>query len=337
MDYLGSKEKLNRWIFERVAEYAEPGTIFLDACAGSGSTSRFAASLGLQVIACDILHFPMHLVQGSIGVDHLRSKAECHIKEMNGLQGVHGFLTEEYSEAGSGENKPRLYFTAENAMKLDACRQYIESVRDERMRSVLLYCLIEAMSRVSNTAGTFGAYLKQFKERAKASLVVRLEQTFQGKAVGFCGDVRKWVMSPDYTFKPRVIYIDPPYNNRQYAPNYHLYETLVLYDDPEIGGKTGLRKDWLTAAKSDFCNPAKFGLALTSIAHCSGADFLFLSYSSDGLMTAEQIAQELPSWPCILHKRKQRRYKADNGRTNRDDELYEYLFEIAVRPNDVLG
>ena len=33
-----------------------------------------------------------------------------------------------------------------------------------------------------------------------------------------------------------LVYIDPPYNSRQYCRFYHLYETLVKWDKPELFG-----------------------------------------------------------------------------------------------------
>ena len=53
------------------------------------------------------------------------------------------------------------------------------------------------------------------------------------------------------TYRENILYIDPPYNERQYGPNYHIYETLIRYDDPVIKGKTGLR-DWKNESKSRF-------------------------------------------------------------------------------------
>ena len=85
MDYIGSKEKLNSWIFSHIDKQIKPGSIFLDACSGSGSVSRAAAIKGYSVIANDNMVFSSHLIMGSIGVDPFLEEAQHHIDIINSL------------------------------------------------------------------------------------------------------------------------------------------------------------------------------------------------------------------------------------------------------------
>ena len=62
---------------------------------------------------------------------------------------------------------------------------------------------------------------------------------------------------------PDILYIDPPYNQRQYYTNYHILETLARYDKPSIQGKTGLRRD--TSTHSDFCSKKRVKTAFKKL------------------------------------------------------------------------
>ena len=317
MDYIGSKEKLNTWIFDEIeAEASYQGKVFLDGCTGSGSVSRFAATRGYHVIACDSMYFPTRLVRGSIGVP---DDAFQHISTMSELVGVDGFFYKNYSPAGG-----RLYFTEENARKIDAMRDYISSA-DEAAQPYLIYCGIEALSRISNTAGTHGAYLKELKSRASMPYTIRHERIVAGTSeVYWCSLLD---LLPQVTAD--VVYIDPPYNNRQYPPNYHLYETFALNDSPIIGGKTGLRSGWQETG-SPFCKAKTARQFFKDVVSAAQAPLVAISYSSDGLITEEQLLGlwEEMNLPCRLVKREQRRYKADKNRVYRDDALFEFLFLI---------
>src|SRR5258708_23757088 len=167
MDYIGSKEKINDWMFPIMLKDIKPSDItFLDACAGSGSVSKYAASKYdfKKIISNDIMEFPSHIVRGAISLPISKyDKAISLINDMNNLQGVDGFFYENYSE-----HSGRLYFSNENAQKIDACRIFIEKQpdNDPYLKSYLLYCLLEAFSSVSNTTGVQAAFLKKLKERA---------------------------------------------------------------------------------------------------------------------------------------------------------------------------
>lgn len=323
MDYIGSKEKLNDWIYSIAQTIVSNGTL-LDACSGSGAVSRYMAKAGYKVVACDCLDFPRHLSQGSIGVEEHTELAKCHIDKINQLEGIEGFFYNNYSEKSG-----RIYFTDENAKRIDSCRQYIEELPREldRLRSLLIYCGIEALSRVANTAGTHGAFLKKFKQRSLQPFQLRLEETVSGNVTAHCSDILELLKSSwvDYD----IVYIDPPYTSRQYAPNYHLYETFSRYDCPKIKGITGIRAEWQKDA-SKFCKKKLACEFFKDVVAACRAPVL-ISYSTDGLLSVEEMerifAGELGK-TMVVHRKEWRRYKADNNRTYRDDKLEELLIQL---------
>jgi adenine-specific DNA-methyltransferase len=333
MDYIGSKDKLNKWIFSNIKKYLEKDLIeyvFLDACAGSGSVSMYAISKCnfKKVITNDIMEFPSVIINGYIQLKENTVIAERHIANINKLEGVEGFFYSNYSE-----NASRFYFTNENAKKIDATINYIKNVLDNNMRYYLLYCGIEALSKVSNTTGVQAAFLKQFKDRAKQPFFIKLEKTYIEKTCDvktFSRDILSLLKDENFRLENNedILYIDPPYNQRQYGPNYHLYETFCRNDNPEIKGKTGLRY-WEDESKSLFCSKNTCCDFLTNVIKFSTAKIVAISYNSDGLLSADEIINLILrnfSTDCSLYVKNQKRYKSDNKRDNNISILKEYLF-----------
>jgi len=329
MDYIGSKTKLNEWLFNIILDSTgDPkDKVLLDACSGSGAVSKYGAKIGYQVVSNDLMHFPSVIVNGSIGLTKRQHKlATEEIKRLNQLEGLRGYFYKHFCD----ESDPsRLYFTGSNAMRIDRIRQEIEQFKNRKVRDYLLYCGLEAMSRVSNTTGVQAAFLKQFKDRAKDIFVLRTEQVVSGNATAYSNDILLLLRNKKFRskFQEDILYIDPPYNQRQYGPNYHLYETFVRNDNPQAFGKTGLR-NWKLECSSAFCTNKKCLKFLKSTIDETTAKVAFVSYNSDGLLTKNDFEKTFPS--VKVHERDQRRYKADTSgdRIYNDGKLVEYLFEI---------
>ena len=122
--------------------------------------------------------------------------------------------------------------------------------------------------------------------------------------------------------KADIFYLDPPYNQRQYAPNYHLLETIAKYDNPKIKGVAGLRD--YENQKSEFCNADTAIKTLSKIAKESQYKFLILSYNTEGIMQKEKIISELEQYGKVeLVEFKYLRFK-NNGR---DEEREKFVNE----------
>lgn len=325
MNYIGSKSKLNNWIFQYVDKLIKPGQVFLDACSGSGAVSQYAARK-YTVIANDNMFFPSCIVKGSIGTEDLLDELYHHIDVINSLSGQEGLFYKEYSPKAD-----RLYFTEENAALIDDCRFYIENVSNPRIKNVLIYFGLDALSKVSNTAGTHGAFLKHYQERAKFKFKFKLCPIVPGCASAYHADVLDLLNKEN--IKYNLMYLDPPYNTRKYAPNYHLYETFARYDNPKLKGKTGLRANWKEEADSNFCKKNLANQFFNDVFNACKAPYLLISYSSDGLLKVEEMEEILKNnhYSVSVETHQQKRYKADSNRTYRQDPLLEYLF-VAHRP-----
>lgn len=331
MDFIGSKVKLLNWIFRNILSYIDNSTedyIFLDACSGTGSVSRYAANLGFKVISNDIMKFSSSLVNGSIGlsVEQLQ-EGKSIIQFLNEkIEGIEGYFYKNFSDISI---PPRPYFTSSNASLIDSIRKYIDEIKDPKVRDYIIYCTIEALSRVSNTTGVQAAFLKKLKERALNKITLQPEEITSGDVVTYSKDIISLLNDDTYksSYKEDIIYIDPPYNTRQYGPNYHLYETFVLDDNPTPKGVTGLR-DWENESKSDFCSKRKCLEYLQELVSITSASHIFLSYNSDGVMKIDDILELYPD--SEFCGKKQKRYKSDSSSNRKYNEstLVEYLIYL---------
>ena len=325
MDYIGSKAKINEWIFENIESIIPSkewkNLWFLDGCAGSGSTSKYAIKKGFKVISNDLFVFSSCIVKGFSGISLKKFFiAEKYNDDINKLEGIKGFFYKNYSESAG-----RLYFTDENSKLIDSTRKYIETIKDTSIKNYLLYISLEAISKVLNTTGVQAAFLKNIKKRASNRFIIKSYPYFYSENVNtYNNDIVELLNNKK--IKENILYIDPPYTLRQYGPNYHLYETFVRDDSPILAGKTGLR-DWKSESKSDFCSKKNCLLTFEKIVSISLAKLILISYSSDGLLSENELVSLFKKFRKVkILKRKQNRYKADNNRKNDNSVLEEYLF-----------
>ena len=251
MNYIGSKHKLSNFIFETVAGTCGDNLsqkTFCDLFAGTGIVGRNFKPHVKQVIANDVEYYSFVLNRNYIGNQTLFDYDEL-ITELNNLKGKKGFIFQNYSENGkAGRN----YFTAENGQKIDAVRLQIEAWKkaseiSEEQYFFLLASLLESADKVANTASVYGAYLKHIKTSASKKLVIKpaIFQQSENSHQVFQQDSNKLIKK----IKGDILYLDPPYNARQYGANYHLLNTIAKYDTFVPKGKTGLRDYY----KSDWC------------------------------------------------------------------------------------
>ncbi|HEX6749201.1 MAG TPA: DNA adenine methylase [Longimicrobium sp.] len=293
--YLGSKARVAGEILRIVGPPPNPGSSFVDAFAGTGIVGREAAMQGWSVrlndhLLCSSIMAAGVLVSSSEAAFDLFGGYAAAVRILNSSTPEQGFLWREYSPASAAfAPVTRTYFTEENAAFIDGARKLIArwsaagllTSAEERL---LIADLLAAASRVANTAGTFGCFLREWMPNAlqPAKLVTRDLLSHTGRVEVLNTDVHKVPMGPS-----DVAYFDPPYTKRQYAAYYHVLETIAHGDEPVVDGVTGLRP-WRAKA-SDFCYRSR---ALTSIKRlvdgCS-AQRILLSYSSEGHVDLDSL------------------------------------------------
>lgn len=321
MRYIGSKTKVLDFIVDTIQHTGvkiTKDTTIADLFSGTVCVAERFKELGAKVITNDYLHFSYALQVAKIKYNNCPEDYHNRIKCLNDLEGGTGdFFAENYT--AECKNK-RNYFSHKNAVKIDAIcnrlKEWLESgeICDD-MYWLLCASLVDAITKVSNVSGTYGSFLKIDDPRKYKSIILEeIEFVDNGqKNECYCKDISELIneVSGD------ILYLDPPYNSRQYAPYYHILETAVLYDRPAIYGKTGRRpyQDKL----SPFCKKEEALLALIDIVKKAKFDNIYISYSTDGIISVDSLKEAL-DYLCegeinsyqIFYK-PYKRYKSNSG------------------------
>ena len=323
MNYIGSKYKLlsflERNIIETVGDIKS--CVFCDLFAGTGVVGRYFKTLVKQIIANDIENYSYVLNRNYIG-NHLPIEYQEKLDELNNLSGKKGFIYNNYC-LGSGSE--RQYFSDNNGQKIDAIRLKIKEWHDKKYISdneyfFFLASLLESADKVANTASVYGAFLKQLKKTAQKTMILE-------PALFQINDHDHEVYSEDannliHHIQGDILYLDPPYNERQYGANYHLLNTIALYDNFIPKGKTGLRN----YTKSAYCKKAQVRERFDDLIRNAKFKYIFLSYNNEGLMSAKDIKYIMTNYgKYSLATTNYQRFKADNAREYTADKTTEYL------------
>ena len=337
MRFIGSKILIIPYILELIKEKTINVKSTSDIFAGSGVVSRTFKRLGYNVVSNDLMYFSYVLLRGTVGInsklefknlgiyDPIEYLNNLSFENMN-IDQSKCFIYQNYSPKGE-----RMYFTKENALKIDLIRIQIEnwykaSIINKDEYFYLLACLIEAVPFISNITGVYGAYLKHWDNRALNNIELNKVDLSISKSVGkiYNEDSNELIGNVNTD----LAYFDPPYNQRQYLPNYHVLETIAKYDNPEIKGVTGLRD--YSKQKSDYCRKDSVLEAFDDLIRKTNSRYIILSYNTEGLLSHDEIINVLEKYgkkESIDYKFiDYKRYK--NAQTNKNKNLKEVLYFV---------
>jgi len=254
---------------------------------------------------------------------------------LNNLPWKKWFIYKNYSVWWTKWNEfERQYFSDENALKCDWIRTKIENWKNKQKVNeneyyFLLTSLLEATDKVANTASVYWAFLKQLKKSALKPLTLKPVELF-------INDHDHDIFNEDINFlitktNHDVVYLDPPYNERQYSANYHVLETIAKYDNPEIRWKTWLRD--YSKQKSKYCQKQEVLKTFNEVIKNINAKYIFLSYNDEWLMSLDEIKEIMSQrWEYWVKTLEYRRFKADKteNRNHVKDKTIEYLHYVKV-------
>lgn len=332
MNYIGSKYSLMDFLTETITAVAGANThkVFADLFAGTGVVGKTFKQKGYRVLANDIQYYSFVINRHLIG-NTPPLKVDI-LEYLNGLKGTEGFIYKNYC-AGSGSG--RNYFTDENGKRCDAIRTELERLKssgeiDEAQYYYLLASLINSIDKYANTASVYGAFLKQVKKSAARKFELELLPVIDGDKG--CKVYNENISDLIRTVNGDILYLDPPYNARQYCTNYHVLETIAKYDSPVLYGKTGLRD--YSEQKSDFCSSRTVAEAFEDIIRNADFEYIFLSYNNEGLMSFDEIREIMQRYgEYEMFSTDYRRFKADTdqNRNHKSDKTVEYLHCLIKR------
>lgn len=341
MRYIGGKTDLLCNINAACANSNAQSVI--DIFSGSGAVSQNFAKTGIKVISNDLLFFSYVINRALITVSELPSYDNLPINNpidyLNSLEFQNSgidindcFIWQNYS---LHDGCSRMYLQEHNALKIDIIRLTIESWKNRGLMSeneyyYLLSRLLAAVPGISNIAGVYGAYLKFWDPRSfKPLLLTDYVQPFAMNTdnIAYNQDYKLTLKS----VSADLLYADPPYNSRQYLPNYHILETIARYDYPTIHGVSGMR-EYNRNDKSDFCSKSKVSTAFEDLIKLADVGHILISYNNEGLMPTDSLCELCRSYSKddtfqfiqIPYKR----YKSNEGE---ERQVFEQLYYFAKK------
>lgn len=298
MRYLGSKNSTARALLGIVSDRIPSGS-FCDPFGGIGVVGAMFKRHGYDVFACDILRNAYNFQVARIELTHppnfsrLRQFLNLHgplevVQRLNSAKQYAGWFEREYAIK-------RRFFTRDNARKIGGCRRLIyQWDRDELLtppeRAILLASLVSSMDKNANTAGTYYAYLKTWYRKALRPFRFELLKPTRGSRNCGVENCAAEDFVADRAFD--VLYLDPPYNKRNYAGYYHLPETIARQATPKVSGVAGVPQcDPLQL--SDFNRPSAARDALARLLSKACFRLLLFHYADDGLIPRHEIRRLL--------------------------------------------
>ncbi len=397
MRYLGTKKKLLDSIEAAARRVGFHGGTMCDLFAGTAVVGRHFRALGSRVAAMDLMacsfvfqkvfleieRLPEFRGLGDLAAagiaapeERIAALGEAGTRRLPGdplpllrvlyhletrLEPCDGILTRQYSPAGCAGRK---FLRPERARRLDAIlleiRDWRERARIDDVEEILLLAAtIDAADRIANISGTYGAFHKEWQVNTAYEADLRIPALVAGpRGSAAQGDSLAWIPEVEAD----LLYIDPPYNTRQYPNNYHLLELIARIPrtldlaalEASIAGKTGLvpwseQASKLCVGRGTTCRDAfQSILARTRIPR------VVISYNEEGIITRAEFMEMLAEYAGVaraklrgaLEEISYRRFRSDrDGRLARTgagrryrvvpgrarDEVREWLFAVAKR------
>lgn len=268
--YLGNKYKLLPFIKRVVENECKNINTVADIFAGTGAVA--SAFIDKKIITNDIMYsnYICHVAWFS-SEHYSEEKIIKIITHYNDLKVIEdNYMSDNFSNT---------YFSLNDCRKIGFIRQDIEDKFNSRYinareRALLITSLLYAMDKIANTCGHYDAYRQGVEFEKHLELYVpQPEPDVNENNVCYNMDTNE--LAPE--IEADLIYIDPPYNSRQYCDAYHLLENVARWEKPEVFGVA--RKMDRTALKSDYCTQ-KATVAFENLIDSIHAKYILLSYNN---------------------------------------------------------
>jgi adenine-specific DNA-methyltransferase len=312
LNYIGSKKTLLPFIYKSIIEDINiDNSVFCDLFAGTGIVGRFFKNKTKKVISNDLEDFSYSLLKNYIentevfDIPFIPSPKE-------------GFI---YNNYCMGSGSERMYFSDYNGKLIDGIRIEIEKYKyNEKLYFFLICSLLESADKVANTASVYGAFLKNLKLTAQKEMELVPYYPDEGPSGEvYNEDVNNLIRK----IKGDILYLDPPYNTRQYSANYHLLNTISNYKEFVPAGKTGLPQ----YNKSLYSRKREAKDVFFDLIQNADFEHIYISYNNEGIIPFDDfqdILSKFGNYKLYLYDG-YRRFKADSNRDYISDNTVEFL------------
>jgi adenine-specific DNA-methyltransferase len=342
MRYIGNKTRLLPFILRTLDKEGIAAGVVHDAFAGTASVARELKAKGWQVYSSDLLMSSYVFQRAYVVADFIDPSVNEMARALTDVAPTESFISRNFSPVGAATSAGRMYFTPENAARIDGAREELERWRgngavDDDAYCMLLAGIIEGADRVANTAGVYASYMKSWQPNAGRPFSVSVETPVKGKQA--CAYLMDATHAAREIGEIDLIYIDPPYNSRQYVAYYHIPEILARgWSDgaPAIRGKVGLLAG--EEGRSQWSHGRRVQKLFTALLATTGARRALVSFNSEGHLEPEILESLLRKAAVdgqVSHfSQRYRRYRADSdheGRQYHGNFAQEHLYLIRLR------
>ncbi len=330
MRYLGNKSKLLGFIESVINKYHIEGETFADLFSGTSSVGDFFKDR-FSIVSNDYMGFASVIAKAKLmnsdTPEFKTFKKKYRLdpfewfNNMKYEPSLNFFVYQNYSPRGG-----RMYFTEENAIKIDGIRidleeMYKRGVLDEAEYSYLLASLLESTLKVSNTSGTYQAFFKFWEQRALKELTIEPLELCQKELHGVNSFYNINTNKLVRTIAGDIAYIDPPYTATQYTNSYHVLETIAKYDSPELFGKTGRRYN---RELSGYSNVQRAIIEFEDLFRQLDFTHILISYSNQSIVSLEDMISLAKRFAVngkvIVEQSEYREYSTNNASYKRNGE-----------------
>jgi len=340
MKYIGNKTRLLDFINESILKAKLPkyGT-FIDIFGGTGSVGKYFKNKKYKIISNDFMtysYIAQYVLIKLNGIPNFKKVSKNGLSsvlhELNSTTPKSGYIFNNFAPSG---REKRQYFSDNNARKIDAIRDKIESWRNDKLLSddeyyILVYSLINAADFIANISGTYGAYLKIWRPTALKDLELKMPDVVNNDLINEVFQKDANLLIKD--IYGDILYLDPPYNERQYASNFHVLETLAVWDKQELVGKTGQRD--YSKKKSAYSQKNNSINALENLIINANAKYIILSYNNEGMIPRDEILRILNNKGKVTeYTTDYRRFRTERDHKKRhykkcEDRVVEHLYIV---------
>ncbi len=334
LNYIGSKHQLYDFIKTSILDFTKyesfENKVMGDIFSGTGIISYYLRKDNAIVISNDTELYSniiVNAMNNCVYNEFIEEKIDFINNNIENIKKV-GYITRNYAPY---EECNRMFYTVENAKIIDGIRFQIEEWKKSNNMTqndynFLLASLLVSADQYSNIPAVYGCYLKNFKEKALKNFVFKaihknVEKANMNNKTLFVSNDSETIKNETFD----IVYCDPPYNDRQYSKNYFVLNMIALYENhPVIKGVTGIPEN---SYISPFCQKKSVKNAFEQMVKNLNSKYIFISYSSEGLISKEDFIKLLEKYGKVeVYEKEYKRFKSFDY--NQTGNLMEYIFAL---------